>query len=84
MADEKVFLVTSGSYSDYGIRGAFSTLAKAQSAIDEAKRLNALYVEADYEDSTGGVGIYWVEDAGIEDWMKDAMRKKKSKPRPTR
>jgi hypothetical protein len=52
-----VYLVTSGEYSDYGIRAAFSTKEKAQEWID----------------SWDGKGIYGHEvgDFEIEEWALD-------------
>lgn len=53
----KVFIITSGCYSDYGIRGVGSTKKQAQAAIDAAKAADE----------------YWAGDAGIEEWDVDEL-----------
>lgn len=54
---KNIYLVTSGSYSDYGIRGAFSSAEIAQSTIDKAKIAEQ----------------HWASDAGIEEYEIDTM-----------
>ncbi len=65
MAHTIVYLVTSGSYSDYAIDGAFSTRELAQAYIDKAKGI----CQADGSYDVGNV--YWASDAGIEEWPLD-------------
>lgn len=56
-----VYVVTSGSYSDYGIHAMFSTKKLAQEYIDKAKD------SASYE--------YWAIKANIEEWKLDSESK---------
>ena len=57
MAKKKatVYVVTSGSYSDYGIRAIFSTQELAQAYIDKANAAET----------------YWASDTTIEEWPLD-------------
>lgn len=64
---DKVFVVTSGCYSDYGINAIFSTRKAAQEYIDKAR---ALHAEDDGEYCIGNV--YWAADANIEEWPLDS------------
>lgn len=59
------YVVTAGSYSDYGIQGVFSNKKAAQDFIDAAVAAKA------EEDSDNGDYIgdcYWANDAQIEEW----------------
>jgi len=40
-----IYLVTSGSYSDYGVEAAFSTKEKAQEYIDEHLKIASCYAD---------------------------------------
>lgn len=53
----RTFIITSGCYSDYGIRGVGSSRKQAQAAIDAAKAAEE----------------YWATDAGIEEWGVDEL-----------
>lgn len=64
----KIYLVTSGCYSDYGINAAFSNREKAQAYIDAAKKAKASEGEDEY------IGdCYWSSDANIEEWEIDGQ-----------
>ena len=58
-----VYVVTSGSYSDYGIRAVFSTRKLAQDYIDKANSIR----EADGVDYSTA-NVYFAADANIETW----------------
>lgn len=58
---KKVFVITSGSYSDYGIYGVCSTRKLADRAISAAK----------------GSDEYWASDANIEEWPLDELLERK-------
>jgi hypothetical protein len=74
--NKKVFLVTSGDYSDYRIYGAFSTNKLARAFIADAKAANR---GNDYSDDaaeqiyTGE--CYWAAGANVEEWVIDEMVK---------
>jgi hypothetical protein len=53
----KVYIITSGSYSDYGIHGVSLSKKKARAAIDKAKAADE----------------YWACDADIEEWEADEV-----------
>lgn len=61
-----IYVVTAGSYSDYGIQAMFSTKELAQAYIDAALAIE----NAQDEDSWCG-NTYWVRDANIEEWPLD-------------
>lgn len=46
----KVYIVTSGEYSDYGIEACFSTKKKAQEYVNNAKKLHSKYYYQDIEE----------------------------------
>lgn len=57
------YVVTAGSYSDYGIQAIFSNKKAAQAFIDAAKKAKSSEQEGEY------IGdCYWAHDAGIEEW----------------
>jgi hypothetical protein len=56
---DKVYVVTSGSYSEYGIRGVFSSRKLAKVAISTAQGL---------KDEDGDSLVYWASDTYIEEW----------------
>ncbi len=65
----EVYVVTSGSYSDYGIRGIFSTKKNADEFIERAGAL---------KDDDGDRLEYWSGDVnGVEIWELDAALKNK-------
>lgn len=57
MADAKVYIVTSGCYSDYGIRAVSLSRKGAQDAIDAARLADE----------------YWANEASIEMWVADEI-----------
>lgn len=57
MKTTKVYIVTSGCYSDYGIRAVSLSKKKAQAAIDAAKTADE----------------YWGAEADIETWEADEI-----------
>jgi hypothetical protein len=66
----KVYVVTSGCYSDYGINGIFSTRELAQEWIDKAANVAAMK-----DDEGCNLWIYGGEaDAKIEEWELDALQ----------
>jgi hypothetical protein len=64
-----IYVVTSGSYSDYGINAMFSTRELAQEYIDKAIAAK----DADGEEYNVS-GVYWAGDAQIEEWSLDEQR----------
>jgi hypothetical protein len=62
--EKKIFIVTSGCYSDYSIYGVFSTRKKAQELIDRVRS---------FKDEDGYSLLYWAADADIEEWPLDEL-----------
>lgn len=66
-----VYLVTAGSYSDYGIHGVFSTREKAKEFIKNAQSIKD---NSNIDDEEPYISyVYWANKASIEEWPLDTL-----------